>query len=163
MPCLQSVGISSCLSLCCSSISFSLDLCSISQKLRVSVISNICDCVLASNSGQISLVCCFPGKNQKIYMRLLPGIFISDVVQPGLPSCPSQHPHFGSIQFALIFLFYGPTFITMCHCWSGDCFEDFVFQFHGHLPIAHYPGYFFPPSTRFLFYCWHQPVNLNHS
>ena len=40
--------------------------------------------------------------------------------------------------------FYGPTFITVCHCWSGDCFEDVVFQFHGHLPIAHHPGYFLP-------------------
>ena len=40
--------------------------------------------------------------------------------------------------------FYGPIFITVCHCWSGDCFEDVVFQFHGHLPIAHHPGYFLP-------------------
>ena len=30
----------------------------------------------------------------RCYVRLLPDVFISNVVQPGLPSCPSQHPHF---------------------------------------------------------------------
>ena len=38
MPCLQSVGISSCLPLCYPSISFSVDLCSFSQKLLSSLI-----------------------------------------------------------------------------------------------------------------------------
>ena len=77
-------------------------------------------------------------------MCLLPDVFISDVVQPVLPCCPSQHPLFGLIYFVLIFLVYGPTFRTVRHRWSDDCFEDFVFQFHGHLPITHYPGYFLP-------------------
>ena len=34
-------------------------------------------------------------------MGLLPDVFISDVVQPGLPSRPSQHTHFGLIWVAL--------------------------------------------------------------
>ena len=38
VPCLQSVGISSCPSLCCSSVYFSVDLCSFSQKLLVATI-----------------------------------------------------------------------------------------------------------------------------
>ena len=29
------------------------------------------------------------------HMRLLPDVFISDVIHHGLPSCPSQIPHFG--------------------------------------------------------------------
>ena len=70
-------------------------------------------------------------------MRLLPDVFISDVVQPGLPTCPSQHPHFGRIDFKFLssFFFYCPTFRTVCHWWSDDCFEDFVFQFLGHNSI----------------------------
>ena len=31
----------------------------------------------------------------RFYVLLLPDVLISDVVQPGPPSCPSQHPHFG--------------------------------------------------------------------
>ena len=91
VPCLQSVGISSCLPVCCPSISFSVGLGSFSQRPLVLVILHRCGWVLASSSGQTTLVFCFPGK---FYMGLLPDVFISDVVQPGLPSCPSQHPHF---------------------------------------------------------------------
>ena len=42
-------------------------------------------------------------------------LMTSVVVQPGLPSCPSQHPHFGWILFPLIFV-YGSTFTTVRHC-----------------------------------------------
>ena len=49
VPCLQSAGISSCLPLCCPSISFSVGLCSFSQKPLVLVIFHRCGCVLASN------------------------------------------------------------------------------------------------------------------
>ena len=62
MPCLQSVGISSCLLVCCPSISFSVGLCS-SQKPLVLAISHRCGCVLASSSGQTMLVFCFLGKS----------------------------------------------------------------------------------------------------
>ena len=34
----------------------------------------------------------------------------------------------------------------VCHFWSDDCFEHFVFQFHGHLPIAHHQGWVFVKS-----------------
>ena len=87
-------------------------------------------------------------------------ILISDVVQPGLPSCPSQHPHFwcdptwssllsistSSFRLNLACSYFRPN-IQNCiiASWSDDCFEDFVFQFHGHHHnIAHYPGYFLP-------------------
>ena len=36
----------------------------------------------------------FQGSFNGFHVRLLP-VIISDVVQPGIPSCPSQHPHFG--------------------------------------------------------------------
>ena len=66
VPCLQSFGISSCLPLCCSSISFSVDFCSSSQKLPVSTISHRRGWVLVSNSGQTTLVFCLPGKFQHV-------------------------------------------------------------------------------------------------
>ena len=59
-PCLQSVGISLCLPICCPSISFSVGLCSFSQKPLVLAISHRCGCVLASSSGQTTLVFCPP-------------------------------------------------------------------------------------------------------
>ena len=59
VPCLQSVGISSCLPLCCPSVSFSVDLCSFSQKRLVLAISHRCGCVLALSSGQTTLVFVF--------------------------------------------------------------------------------------------------------
>ena len=71
VPCLQSAGISSCLPLRCPSISFSVGLCSFSQKPLVSVISHLCGCVLASGSGQTTLVFCFRGKFQQV-LRALP-------------------------------------------------------------------------------------------
>ncbi len=71
--------------------------------------------------------------------------FASFLMYSGLPSCPSQHPHFGWIWFVLIFLVYGLTFCTVRHDWSdNNCFEEFVFQLHRHLPIAHLHGYFLP-------------------
>ena len=71
VPCLQSVGTSSCLHLRCPSISFSVGLCSFSQKPLVSAISHICGCVLASSSGQTTLVFCFLGTFQHV-LRVLP-------------------------------------------------------------------------------------------
>ena len=64
--CLQSVGISSCLPVCCPSISFSVGLCSFSQKPLVLEISHRCGCVLASSSGQTTIVFCFQGKFQQV-------------------------------------------------------------------------------------------------
>ena len=93
VPCLQSLAISSCLPLCCPYISFSVGLCSCSQKLLGATISHRCGWVLASSSGQSTLDFCL--SFNRFYVRLFPDVFISDVVQPGLPSCPSQHPHFG--------------------------------------------------------------------
>ena len=89
VPCLQSVDISSCLTVCCPSISFSVGLCSFSQKLVVLAISHRCGCVLASSSSQTTFV--FQESFNRFYVRLLPDVFISDVVEPGLPS---QHPHY---------------------------------------------------------------------
>ena len=67
VPCLRSVGISSGPPVCCPSISFSVGLCSFSQKPLVLAISHIlCGCVLASNSGQTTLVFCFLGKFQQV-------------------------------------------------------------------------------------------------
>ena len=86
MLCIQSVGISSCLPFCCTAISFSVYLCSFSQKRLVLAISHICGCVLASSSGQTTL----QESSKRILVRLLPGVFISDVAQSGLTSCPSQ-------------------------------------------------------------------------
>ena len=60
VPCLQSVGISSCLPLCCPSISFSVGLCSFSQKPLELAILHRCGCVLASSSVQTTLLFCFP-------------------------------------------------------------------------------------------------------
>ena len=66
VPCLQSVGISSCLPVCCSSISFSVGLCSSSQKPLVLAMLHRCDCVLASSSSQITSVFCFLGTLQQV-------------------------------------------------------------------------------------------------
>ena len=66
MPCLQSVGISSCLPVWCPSISFSVCLCSFSQKPLVLAISHRCGCVIASSNGQPTLVSCFLGKFQQV-------------------------------------------------------------------------------------------------
>ena len=66
VPCLQSVGTSSCLPLRYPSIYFSVDLCSFSRKLLVLAILHRCGCVLASNSGQTTSVFCFPGKFQQV-------------------------------------------------------------------------------------------------
>ena len=66
VPCLQSVGISSCLPVCCPSISFSVGLDSFSQRPLVLAILHRCRWVLASSSGQTTLVFCFPGKFQQV-------------------------------------------------------------------------------------------------
>ena len=82
VPCLQSVGISSCLPLRCPSISFSAGLCSFSQKLPVLAISHRCGWALASRSGQTTNSILFSRKvSTGFFVRLLPDIFISDVVQ----------------------------------------------------------------------------------
>ena len=66
VPCLQSVGISSCLPVCCPSISFSVGLGSFSQRPLVLAILHRCGWVLASSSGQTTLVFRFPGKFQQV-------------------------------------------------------------------------------------------------
>ena len=66
VPCLQSVGISSCLPVCCPSISFSVGLGSFSQRPLVLAILHRCGWVLASSSDQTTLVFCFPGKFQQV-------------------------------------------------------------------------------------------------
>ena len=44
------------------------------------------------------------------YVRLLPGAFISDVVQPGLPFAHLNILISAEFEFALNFFFYGPAF-----------------------------------------------------
>ena len=97
MPCLQSAGISSCLPLCCPSISFPetsglRDFAHLGSRLKH-----------------------WPNHFSLLFSRKVSTGFtcttsfpMSDVVQPGLPSCPSQHPHFGLILSVLIFLLFGP-------------------------------------------------------
>ena len=127
MPYLQSVGISSCLPVCCPSISFSIDPCSFSQKPLVFAISHIRGCVLASSSGQTTLVFCFFNR----CLRAPPPCLVFPLAHLNILI---------SVEFSLLssFFFCGLTFRTVCHCWCDDCFEEFVFQFHGHLPITRY-------------------------
>ena len=66
VPCIQSVGVSSRLPLCCPSISFPVALCSFSQKILVLAISHRCGCVLVSSSSQTTLVFCFPRRFQQV-------------------------------------------------------------------------------------------------
>ena len=85
VPCLQSVGISSCLPVCCPSISVSVDLGSFFQKLLVATISHRCGWVLASSSGQTTLLFSRKLSTGFINVCLFPDVSISDVVQTGLP------------------------------------------------------------------------------
>ena len=71
MPCLLSVGIYSYLPAYCPSISFSVRLCSFSQKPLVLATSYRCGCFLASNSGHTTLVFCFLRKFQQVLRPLL--------------------------------------------------------------------------------------------
>ena len=80
VPCLQSVGISSCLPLCYPSISFSVSLCFFSPKLPVLAISQRCGWVLAANSGQTTLVFCFLGKFQLIIVLICALLIVSRFV-----------------------------------------------------------------------------------
>ena len=67
VPWLQSVGISSCLPLRYPSVYFSVDHCFLSLKLNSLAISHRCGCVLASSSGQTTIVFCFPGKFHQVF------------------------------------------------------------------------------------------------
>ena len=112
VPCLQSVGISSCLPLCCPSISLSVDLCSVSQKLLVSAISHRCGCVLASSTGQTVLnSLLFSRKISTGFMCVpfLMSLFLmwSNLVFPLANLNILISAEF--IKFASFFLFYGPT------------------------------------------------------
>ena len=51
-----------------------------------------------------------------------------------------------SAEFSLLssFFFMAQHSEPERHRWSDDCFEEFVFQFYGHLPIAHHPGHCLP-------------------
>ena len=73
-----------------------------------------------------------PGKFHRFYVRLL-DVLISDVLQPGYLVFPLAHLNILILAEFGLLLFYGPTFRTVCHCWSDDCFEDFVFQFLSHI------------------------------
>ena len=67
VPCLQLVGISSCLPLCFPFVCFSVDFCFFSQKLLVAAILHRCGWVLASSSGQTTLIVFrFPGRCQQV-------------------------------------------------------------------------------------------------
>ena len=72
VPCLQSVGISSCLPVCCPS--FSVGLGSFSQRPLVLAILHRCGWVLASSSGQTTLVF-----SRKSYNDLFPVWSIDDL------------------------------------------------------------------------------------
>ena len=70
VPCIQSVGIFSILPLCCPSISFSVNLCSVSQNLLVLAISHRCGCIITLSSGQTTLVICFSRKCKQVLCAL---------------------------------------------------------------------------------------------
>ena len=78
----------------------------------------------------------FFGKSfNRLYVCLFSDVFISDVV------FPLAHLNILiSAEFSLLSSFF---LTAQHHCWSDGCFEDFVFQCHGHLPVTHYTGYFF--------------------
>ena len=118
------------------STSFSVDFCSVSETTSLNDFEKVW---LFSRHNQWPNNCSilFSTKVSTGFMcaSFLMSSFISDVVQPGLHSSPYQHPHFLRVDFKFLSCFFlsCPTFRTACHCWSDDYFEDFVFQFHGHI------------------------------
>ena len=151
-PCLQSVGIASCLPLCCLSSSFSVDFCSFSHKLLVLVTYHRCGLILASGSSQTHFSLLFSSKYSTGFMRAS-FLMSSLLMWSNLVFHTAQLNIL--IEFTLIFLLYSPTFRTVCNCWYDDSFEECVFQFHKRLPIAHYPGHFFPhhPPDSYILLC----------
>ena len=100
VPCLQSVGISLCLPLCCPCISFFYR-----PLLLVPETSRLSDFAqmwlgFRLKRGQTTFV--FQESFNRFYVCLLPDVFIPGVVQPGLPSCPSQHPRTIIIGYSLV-------------------------------------------------------------
>ena len=77
--------------------------------------------------------------------RLLPDVMISDVVQPGLPSCPFQHPHFGCVVFAVSSFFLRAQH-SEAYVISGLMMVLKTLSFNS-TGISHYPGYCLPLET----------------
>ena len=67
----------------------------VTEWLLLSAISHRCDYVLASVNNQ------FSRKVSVCFICVSPDVIISDVVQPGLPSFPSEHPHLSLPSFFL--------------------------------------------------------------
>ena len=110
VPCLQSVVISSCLPLCFHSISFSLDLCSFSQKLLVAAISHRYGWVLASSSGQTTLGFVFQESFNRFYVCSF--LMSSFLMWPNLVfPLPISTSSFQQNLVVLIFLLYGQHYV----------------------------------------------------
>ena len=163
VPCLPSVGTSSCLPLRCPSISFSVGLCSFSQTPPVSTISHRCGCVLASSSGQTTLVFCFLGTFQQV-LRVLPSWCLHSWCGPTwsslLPISTSSFrlnwvcSHLSSLQPNILSRTSLLVWWLFCRlCLSTPRASSYRTSLRI-LPST--------SSTRYVFYCWHQPVNLPH-
>ena len=91
----SSFGMSSCLPVCCPSLSFAVGPCSFSQKPIVFAISH-------RKMWLRSRLMQWPYHFRILFSRKVStcvtcASFIYDVIQPGLPSCSSQHQHFSLI------------------------------------------------------------------
>ena len=129
VPTLQSVGISSCIPLCCLSISSSVDLCSSSHKVLVLEISR-----------RFSRIKQWPNHLRLLFSRkvstgLMCSSFLmssfNDVLDPGLPSCPPHHPHFDRIYF-LSFYIVRPNIQNHVVAGLMIVYNTLFCQFHGH-------------------------------
>ena len=163
VPCLQSVGTSSCLPFRCPSISFSVGLGSSAQKLLVSAISNRCGCVLASSIGQTTLVFCFLGTLQQV-LRALPSWCLHLWCGPTWSSLLPISTSSFRLNWVCSHLSSLRTNILSC----TSLLVWWLFWRHC-LSIPRASSYCTSPrilpstsSTRYVFYCWHQPANLPH-
>ena len=164
VPCLQSVGISSCLPVCCPSISFSVGLGSFSQRPLVLAMLHRCGWVLASSSGQTTLVFCFPGKFQQVlrgppswclhlwcgptWSSLLPISTSSFLLNLVCSHLSSLRPNILNRTSSLVWWLFWRLCLSILRA-------SFYRTSSRILPST--------SSIRFLSYCWHQPVNLPHS
>ena len=158
-------SVTSCLSLCCPSVSFPADFCSFSQKLLVAVISHRCGSILASSSGQTILVFCFPGKFQQVLcvppswclhfwygptwsslLPISPSSFRLNLVCSHLSY--SSRPNIQNRMSLLVWWLFWWLSVSIPRASSYHTLPR-------NLPST--------SSTRFWLYWGHQPVNLPHS
>ena len=120
MPCLQSVGISSCLPVCCTPVSFSVGLCSFSQKHLVLGISHIYVVAFSSQAVTNHFSILF---SRKLSTGLSSFLMWSNLV------FPLAHLNILiSAEFSLLSSFFftaqhSEPYVIAGHRWSNDCLE----------------------------------------